>query len=248
MSTGVQPSDDGERQGTAPAHWRSSADWPAGTYLSLLPDHAHRALWSVGVRKDYEPHEVLVREGDPSTFLAVILDGLTKVTSMTAEGHVSLLAFRAAGDLVGELGVLDRAPRAATVEAVTAVRARLVPHDTFVNQVRAEPALALALVSAVSEKLRAATRARVDTGGYPLAVRVARTISELAGSYGRTDGEGTVIDFPLSQEDLAAIVSSSAVGVARVLRQFRERGMVRTRYRRLMVTDWDALSELAAAD
>lgn len=231
-----------------PAHRHQPMDdpWPAGTYLGLLPKRARQALLRAGRAMDFQPGSPIIRQGEHASHLFLIEEGLVKVSSTTAEGHVSLLAIRAAGDVVGELAAIDGAPRSATVTAVGTVRARVIHHDEFVRLFREQPEVALALVTAVASKLRAASRARVDTGGYPLHVRLARTLVELAETYGEPAERGIAITVPLSQEDLAALISASTAGLTRSLRYLRERGLIGTSYRRLTVLDLDGLSDLAA--
>ncbi|MFK0193869.1 Crp/Fnr family transcriptional regulator [Kitasatospora sp. NPDC090308] len=226
---------------------RRTADavWPTGSYLGLLSAPSRQLLLRAGRVASYAPGEVILREGDRASHLLLIEKGLVKVTSTTREGHTSLLAIRAAGDVVGELAAIDGAPRSATVTAARAVRARAIQHGEFVRLFREQPQIALALVAAVAGKLRAATRARVDTGGYPLQVRMARALVELAETYGEPAGTGITITVPLSQEDLAALISSSTAGVTRSLQHLRKNGLIDTSYRRLTVLDLDALSELA---
>jgi CRP/FNR family transcriptional regulator, cyclic AMP receptor protein len=219
--------------------------WPSGSYLGILSAHARQALLQAGFARSYLPGEQILTEGEHATHLFLIQDGLVKVTAVTVDGRVSLLAIRAIGDVVGELGALDGAPRSATVTAVTAVTARVIPQDEFVGLFRDDPQVALALVAAVGGKLRAATRARVDVGGYPLSVRLARALVALADSHGEATKDGVAIAVPLSQEDLASLVSSSPAGVARALRQLREEGIVNTSYRHLTIRDLAALSQLA---
>ncbi|GAA2101571.1 Crp/Fnr family transcriptional regulator [Kitasatospora saccharophila] len=230
---------------SGPGARRPASRWPTGSYLGLLSASSHQALMLAGRVAVHSAGEVLLREGERASHLFLIEEGLVKVTSMTEEGHVSLLAIRAAGDVVGELAAVDGAPRSATVTAVGTVRARAIQHSEFVRLFRQEPQIALALVAAVAGKLRAATRARVDTGGYPLQVRLARALVELAETYGEPTENGVAITVPLSQEDLAALISSSMAGVTRSLQQFRKNGLIDTSYRRLTVLDLDALSDLA---
>ncbi|MFE0772356.1 Crp/Fnr family transcriptional regulator [Streptomyces sp. NPDC058861] len=245
MSTDPPSAGDPARP-SAPGHQPTDGVWPANTYLGLLPERARLALLRAGVEKIFQPGSPLVRQGDHSSYLVLIEKGVVKVTSMTEEGHVSLLAIRAAGDVVGELAAIDGAPRSATVTAAGTVRARVIHRDEFVRLFQQQPEVALALVTVVSGKLRAASRARVDTSGYPLHIRLARTLVELAETYGEPVQRGIDITVPLSQEDLAALISSSPAGLARSLRHLRESGLVDTSYRRLTVLDLAGLSELAA--
>ncbi|MDH6114114.1 CRP/FNR family cyclic AMP-dependent transcriptional regulator [Kitasatospora sp. MAP12-15] len=235
--------DNGGDDGESAQHQRL---WPSGSYLNLLSARARQAVLAEGALYAYEPGDLLLREGDQAAHLLLILSGLVKVTGVTANGHVTLLTIRAAGDLVGELGVLDDRPRSATVTAVGRVTARVITHDAFVALFRREPEVVMALMRSLSFKLRSANRVRVEQAGSPVSVRLARALVELAASYGEALGEHVAITVPLSQSDLAGLVSSSEAAVAKALRQLRESGVIETGYRRLLVRDLDALEQLAA--
>ena len=61
--------------------------------------------------------EVLFVAGDPGDGCYRVLDGLLKVV-MTSDSNERILAFLGLGAIVGELSVIDRLPRSASVTAV----------------------------------------------------------------------------------------------------------------------------------
>src|SRR6185503_21256562 len=63
---------------------------------------------------------VVFRRGDPANGCYLILSGAVKVTLPTTGGQEALLAILSKGDIVGEMALLDRQPRSATVTAVRA--------------------------------------------------------------------------------------------------------------------------------
>lgn len=65
-----------------------------------------------------EPGEVLAREGDPGRTFGLVLEGRVEVSRRSLHG-TTRLAEAAAGSLLGELAVLRRQPRTATLTAVT---------------------------------------------------------------------------------------------------------------------------------
>ncbi|OLC11860.1 MAG: hypothetical protein AUH44_01290 [Chloroflexi bacterium 13_1_40CM_68_15] len=73
-----------------------------------------------GKRHRYTAGKVLMRQGDPSETMHVLLTGRVRVErEQSPEGKV-LLAELGANEVVGEIGVLDHAPRSATVTAIEA--------------------------------------------------------------------------------------------------------------------------------
>lgn len=215
---------------------------PRGSFLAGLPVPARTAMLALGTTRDYAPRTVLLREGERGSHVLVLVKGLAKVTATSPEGHLSLLAIRAAGDLVGELASMDDEPRIATVTAAGPVRARVVGQAEFRRYLTHHPDVALAVSGSVGAKLRWATRRRIDFGAHEVHVRLARVLTELATTYGTDKGE---IGVPLSQPELAALVGAAEPTVHRALAYLRKENIVATGYRRVMVRDHPRLEAIA---
>ncbi|MGH3244544.1 MAG: Crp/Fnr family transcriptional regulator [Spirillospora sp.] len=204
--------------------------------LAALSEDERQVLLSLGRLREYEPGDLLLNEGDTAMFVAIVLDGAVKIMGVTETGRTSLLAVRTAGDIVGELGVLDGAPRVATAIAAGLVRARVIASAQFKDCLLRHPSINAATTRTVVEKLRSATRRRIDLGGREAKVRLARVLLEL-----HADG-GEVL---LTQTEMSELIGSSEPTVHKALRTLREQGVVDTRYRRLVIVDLARLREIA---
>ena len=102
----------------------------------------------------FAPGSTMVRTGDPGRSFYVLLDGTAKVVRVS--GRPRRLG---AGDYFGEMALLDDAPRSAAVVADGEVLALTIDRPGFTKLLRAEPALAQALLSTLAARLRAAERA-----------------------------------------------------------------------------------------
>ena len=80
---------------------------------------------------------------------------------------------------------------------------------------------------------RASTRSSVG--------RLAARLVELCERYGELAPEGTIIDLPLTQEELGAWAGASHAGVAKALQTLRELGWIQTQRKRIVVRNMDAL-------
>jgi CRP-like cAMP-binding protein len=199
-------------------------------------------MLALGTVRDYAPGMVLLREGERSSHVLVLVKGLVKVTATSPEGHTSLLSIRTAGDLVGELASMDNEPRIATVTAAGQVRARVVGQPEFRRYLIAHPDVALVLSGSVGAKLRWATRRRIDFGAHEVHVRVARVLVELTTMYASGAGD---VGVPLTQPELAALVGAAEPTVHRTLSGFRKEGIVATGYRRVVIQDRVRLEAIA---
>lgn len=219
--------------------------FPKGSFLAGLPPRTRSAFLELGTAREFTPGTVLVREGDPTTHVCLLLDGCVKVTGTTPEGELALLAIRVGGDLVGELAAMDSQPRTATVTAAGRVRARIFSQAEFRRFLSQVPEAALAVTTSVGAKLRWATRRRIDFGSREVRIRLARVLIELSLSYGIPAGEDLELGVSLTQPELAALVGAAEPTVHRALAQLRRENVVETGYRRLRIRDRSRLAALA---
>ncbi len=83
-----------------------------------LSDEDIREFLANCLRRDIEPGEAVVTQGEYGQSMFVIVSGLMEVIR-EQDGLQQVLAVLEPGDLFGELAILDRQPRSATVRAVT---------------------------------------------------------------------------------------------------------------------------------
>jgi CRP/FNR family cyclic AMP-dependent transcriptional regulator len=219
--------------------------WPPGSLLGSVSDHARDELLELGTAVQYpDAGRTLIREGERSRFVVILLDGAVKATGTTPEGRTALLAIRVGGDLVGEFAAIDDSPRSATVTTCGAVVARFVKHGEFLDCLRGSSEIAFAVNRAVVGKLRLASARRVDFSGCDVPTRVARVLYQVAVSYGDRDGNRSVIRW-LTQPELASLADAAEPTVHKSLRQLRAAGMVLTQYRSVTVLDLAGLKAIA---
>jgi CRP-like cAMP-binding protein len=222
-----------------------TGNFPQGSFLAKLSATSRTDLLSSGIPREFPAGKVLLREGDTSSHVFVIVDGCVKVTATTPEGRLALLAIRAAGELIGELASLDGHPRVATVTCAGRVRVRLLTQPEFRRFLAGNAEVAVAVGSSVGAKLRWATRRRVDFGSREVRIRLARVLLELATAYGTEGSGGVEIGVDLTQPELAALVGAAEPTVHRALAGFRRSGIVDTGYRRIVVLDHARLEMVA---
>jgi len=98
---------------------------------------------------------VLMRQGDPGREAFVIANGRAKVT---IRGKRS--AKLGPGDCFGEMALLHRAPRSATVTAETDMQLFVIGSREFSHLIDTVPSVARRVLAALAERLRAAERAQ----------------------------------------------------------------------------------------
>ncbi len=224
-------------QGTGPGQ---------GFWHVLTPDN-RRALAALGATRKYRPGATICVQGDPATHVFVLVDGWVKVLSVTDDGHETVLALRGDGDVVGESSGETTGRRNATIKAITTVQALLIGFDHFTGFLDTERAADRAFRRMMTRRWNETDmllRLRAVTVG---AQRLARLLTELAGRYGQGADGAIEIALPLSQEELASLAGTSRATVTRALKDWRQRGLIRTsqRQRHIIITNLAGLRQLA---
>lgn len=121
--------------------------------FSVLPEEELRRLVMMGEQVTKEPGEVLIREGDPGDALYVIVEGEFEIVKLSGSSEV-VIAHRGAGEVIGEMSLLDNEPRSATVRALTPGRLFKIDQGSFDKLLEWSPAAARAILKTVTLRLR----------------------------------------------------------------------------------------------
>ncbi|MGH9885461.1 MAG: cyclic nucleotide-binding domain-containing protein, partial [bacterium] len=108
------------------------------TAFAKLPAAAMQDLLSQIQRITIKPGEVLIRQGDPPGPMFVVESGRLRAFR-EVDGKRSYLAYMRRGDFFGEVSMFKRAPRAASVEAVSECTLLALNGDTFAALVEKYP-------------------------------------------------------------------------------------------------------------
>jgi len=215
--------------------------WPRGSLLARLAEPTVRGLFRLGADQRLPAGGVLIREGATESHVVVIRHGVAKVSA-----GQSLISIRTAGDLVGEMAALDGAPRCATITMCGPGSVVMIPSDKFTSFLNRHPDAAVALAAMVGERLRSSNRRQTTFTVYPIRVRVARIIAELAEQHGQPLGHGALeIGVRLTQPELAALCGAAEGSVHKALREMRDARLLTTRYGRITVWDLRRLRDTA---
>ncbi|HMA48830.1 MAG TPA: cyclic nucleotide-binding domain-containing protein [Magnetospirillaceae bacterium] len=126
--------------------------------MGQLDDHDVQWLADNGDRKRFSAGAELVREGQPNQYLYIILDGHAAVR-VAGIGEVARLG---AGELIGEMSLVDAAPPSASVAAVDELFVLEVDYGHLRAKVESDAGFGLRLFRAIaiflSDRLRGTTK------------------------------------------------------------------------------------------
>ena len=105
------------------------------------------------VTKTYKDGELIYRQGEDSQWAFEVLEGSVELVKNGPEG-ATVMARLKAGELFGELGILDNTPRSTAARARGAVTVKAIPRDEFLRQVEADPDTALKVMTKLARRMR----------------------------------------------------------------------------------------------
>ncbi len=110
-------------------------------------------------RRDFVPHAAIVREGGAGDAAFIILSGRVAVRRKDPEsGMEFVLAELGPGQMFGEMALLTRKPRTATVAALEATSCAVLTLEAFERVAQEHPSVALGLARATAERLEIANQ------------------------------------------------------------------------------------------
>ncbi len=192
----------------------------------------------------FAPDEQLIDHWAETSDVAFVVEGRVRVVSHSAGGREISFHDIEAGEFVGEMSALDGRPRSASVVALTegTLVAFLAPRP-FQELIAGHPALALAMMARLSDKLRTATDRIMELSTLGANNRVHAELLRLA-KRGRPEGNASVIAPIPVHSDIAARVSTTRETVARVLSDLARDGLLERRHDALVVRDMARLETM----
>jgi len=227
-----------EKRGEAVRRLAAPAAWREQSFLGGLSPAARDALLALGTLRECATPSTLIRAGDRCTDVLILVDGWAKVIGSAADGRQALLALHFSGDLIGEQDALDDRPRSASVISAGPAVVHAVAKSAFLRFMLDWPEAGVTMSRVLCARLRWATSRQLDFSGLPVLARVARVLSDLS-ELDRDFG------YALTQPELAAMIGASEPAVHKAIRQLRVGGVIETGYRRIVVTDQEALDSIA---
>jgi type IV pilus assembly protein PilB len=110
-------------------------------------------------RREFAPRTVIVREGSADDSAFIILSGRVAVRRRDPDSGIDfLLAELSKGEMFGEMALLMRKPRTASVVALDATTCGILEQAEFDELVRENPAAVRAMMATLAERLDAANR------------------------------------------------------------------------------------------
>jgi len=182
-------------------------------------------IGSVAVPRAYTKNVRVFHEGDRSDACYIVRSGELRVTREHSDGRAIALATLAAGDIFGELAMLDGGTRSASVETLTECELLALPASDLRRVIADHGNIAAKLIVAITRRLRETNERVARQSFQTVPSRVAGVLSQLiAEETISTDRQGITVR--MTQADLAQLAGTSRESVSRFLATLERAGVV----------------------
>jgi CRP/FNR family cyclic AMP-dependent transcriptional regulator len=179
-------------------------------------------LSRVSGRRRAERGEFIVRAGDKTDSLYILLTGRAKVTNSDEEGREIILAILGPGEFFGEMGLIDGSPRSADVVAKEPCELLVLGAAEFQRCLKENFDVAAKLMQILVRRLREADRKIESLALLDVYGRVARLLLEMS----EEENGRRVVKKKISKQDIARMIGASREMVSKVVRDLEASGYI----------------------
>ena len=186
----------------------------------------------------------LFAKGDPGHSLYAVISGTVKISVSSPDGRNAILNLIGAGEVFGEMSVLDGRVRSADAIANTNCEILVIDRRDFLPFVHSQPALAMKFIELLCGRLRW-TSDQVEQ--IILQDLPGRLASALLGLTEKRKLENASRTIAITQQEISEMVGMTRESINKQLRAWAARDWLRLEHGAIVVLNADPLRELVEA-
>ena len=174
--------------------------------------------------KSFRKNAIIINQNDESYSLYVILSGRVKVFVGGKDGREIVLNHQGAGDYFGDLALIDKQPRVASVMTTEASKFMIISRDDFLTCLSRNPEIAINLIKPMTSRMRMLAQNVSSLALMDVYGRVARILLQQA-----EEKEGALVTGRITQQEIADMAGASRAMVSRILKDLKTGGYITVR-------------------
>jgi len=179
------------------------------------------AISSRSHTKRYRKSTIVFSQGDESDSLYILLSGRLRVFVSDDDGREVILGYLKPGEYVGELALIDREPRSASVITMEESRLCMILHRDFSELLTANPQISSNIMVTLARRARALANSVGSLALLDVYGRTARALLQQA-----SEVEGILITDRLTHQEIANMVGASREMVSRIMKELKQGGYI----------------------
>ena len=193
------------------------------------------ALSREALRKKSTTGQALFLQGDPTDEMFLIKGGRVKLTKVLEDGTELTLDIRKSGDFVGENMFSEEGHYPVSAYCLEDTLTCGFSRSQFEQLVLEHPKVGLQIIKNLSERITWLTQRVGSLAVTNIEDRLYRVLTSVAKEHGTISPQGTVIQFPLTHEDLSFLTGAHRVSITRAMKSLKAAGKIVHEDKRLIL-------------
>jgi CRP/FNR family cyclic AMP-dependent transcriptional regulator len=192
----------------------------------------------------YTAGREIFAKGSPGQSLVAVLRGSIKISSLSDEGKEIVFNIINAGEIFGEIAVLDGEERSADATAMTDCELLVLNRRDFLHLLENRADLCMIMLRILCQRLRQTSEQVEDVMFRHLESRLAKRLLHLAESVGLHGLQSTSVELHVSQRELGNMAGGSRESVNKILQNWHRQGLIDLGKASVLIRDIEALRRL----
>jgi CRP/FNR family transcriptional regulator, cyclic AMP receptor protein len=184
-------------------------------------------------------------KGDPGTAVFIVLSGTVKITIPSLDGREATLNLIHAGEIFGEIALLDGQPRTASAIAAIDCELMVIERRDFLSLVHGEPKVAMKLIELLCARLRVASVRMEELVFLNLQARLAHLLVRLLA---KQDGAAHKKSLTITQQKISEMLGTSRESVNKQLQTWAKRKVISLKRGAIVVLEPQVLKTLVGGE
>jgi CRP/FNR family transcriptional regulator, nitrogen oxide reductase regulator len=196
--------------------------------LHDLPDSCRVALAAGGRLVTFHAEAPILREGQHSGSLFIVLHGRVKMSRATPVGRTVILALFGPGEVFGAVAALASRTADASITAIEETQCLEVDRATLFELFSRQPRLLEQILPFLARQLVECKNCMVELTGFRVEVRFAHLLLKLGERIGVERADGIFLPIQLSRQELADMTGTTIETCIRLMSRWRSEALVET--------------------
>lgn len=212
-------------------------------FLNQLSDEYRAELLALGAARHYRKNELIFQAGAPGEHVYFLSRGRAKIYELSPTGKELILWYCFPGEMFGLAEVYRCGQREVYARACSDMDVVSVNQGQFKQFLESHPAAAMLTVDILSCRLRILGNMLLNLASDDVMSRLAKLLTRLCASYGKTQGNEVLLDIPLTHQEIADMISASRQTVSSALSKLRRQGILQIENHCIHIKDQNILRQ-----
>jgi len=206
--------------------------------VKSIRDEFYKFFTVHGQLRHYPKRGVIFRFNDAAREGYVVESGRIKTYKITPEGKEVIFSIINPGELIGLAEVLLNCPRVRYAETMCKTTLWVMSKEQLFDLFYSNNDLCFKNVWILTQQLLRYQNLVEDFAALPVKERVIKLLVRLCKEMGKQKENYTIIDFPITHEEIAQMVGSSRQTITLILNELRKQGIIVWERKKIKILRW----------